>query len=69
MAKSPAFGRGFFDSVFSIADGIELSRNVDVFCFVYVRWVLDLTCDFAGEFRGIICKFLILFRLYGAIQR
>jgi hypothetical protein len=61
--KTPVYGRGFFDSVFSLADGVKLLRNGDVACFQYFEWAWDLTTDFAGVFRGLFCKWLVLLGL------
>ena len=49
--RAPAFGRGFFISVFSIAGWVKLPCNVDLVCFVWVMWFGSLTCDFVGEFE------------------
>ena len=42
----------FFDSVFSIADWVELLRNADVVYLHGVRWFGGLTRVFAGFFAG-----------------
>jgi len=52
MGKAPALAEAFFDSVFSIADWVELLRNADVVYFVIVRWFGGLTRVFAGFFAG-----------------
>jgi hypothetical protein len=51
--EKPRFMAGaFFDSVFSLADGVKLFCNGDVVCFHGFDWVWDLTRDFAGVLLG-----------------
>jgi hypothetical protein len=42
---------------------VKLFCNGDVVCFVGFEWVWDLTRDFAGVFRGLFCKLMVLWGL------
>ena len=66
---TPAFWPGFFVSIFSIAGWIKLFCNMDLVCFVWVRWSWGLTCNFAGVFERLLCKRFILCCLRDYFER
>ena len=47
--ESPAFGRAFLSTISSLPDWVELIRQLYLYLFQWVRWFLDLTCDFWAE--------------------
>jgi hypothetical protein len=56
-AKSPAVAQGLFlISILSIADGVELIRQLDFLLFDVVRWFLGLTCDLWAENAKSYCS-------------
>jgi hypothetical protein len=60
MRNPRRFAGDFFDSCLIVSDWVKLFCNIDVVCFVWFRYFLKLTWDFAGKFRLDCGKLLII---------
>jgi hypothetical protein len=59
MGKPRLLAGAFLISIFSIAGGVKLLCNEDLFCFVLVDGIWGLTWNFAGEFWDWFYKWLM----------